>query len=97
MEAQLRDLEQRLQALEEDLHLLSEHLNYALAYIAKDPSSSLTKSRIVLEKLVYDMYHCEMGRSPEKRELGLVLRDRSFTDKIERRILSRMHSVRAGQ
>ena len=63
-------------------------------YIQPDAASSLTKSRIVLEKLLFMVYTVEMGQEPRKPLLGEMLADNQFTRRIERRILSRMNSVR---
>jgi hypothetical protein len=72
----------------------AEHLERAAAYIASDPASSLTKSRIVAEKLVVELFTAEMGHPPRKPLLGDILTDPQFTGRIERRMLSRLHAIR---
>ncbi len=88
------DLESRVRKLEEQFTEFSAELRLALSYIRPDAGSSLTKSRIVLEKLVLRIYKAEMGQEPRRPLLGDVLNDNQFTRKLERRILSRMSSIR---
>jgi hypothetical protein len=56
--------------------------------------SSLTKSRVVLERLPVQVYNREMGREPRKPLLAEMLNDNQFTRKVERRILARMNALR---
>jgi Protein kinase domain/Hsp70 protein/Domain of unknown function (DUF4145) len=72
----------------------SEALLLALHYVHQDPASSLTKTRLVLEKFLLGIYVERMGREPRKPLLGDMLADNQFTRTIERRILSRMNAVR---
>jgi HEAT repeat protein len=88
------ELETRVSRLEKALSAFSQELALALRYIQADAASSLTKSRIVLEKLLLRVYAAEMGREPRKPLLGDMLSDNQFTRKIERRILSRMNAIR---
>jgi hypothetical protein len=88
------DLESRVGQLEQALSSYSQELRLALSYIQPDAASSLTKSRIVLEKLLIRIYAVEMEREPRKPLLGDILVDNQFTRKIERRILSRMNTIR---
>jgi hypothetical protein len=90
----LHDLENRLGKLEKALSAFSQELRLALRYIQADAGSSLTKSRLVLEKLLIQVYTLEMGQDPRKPLLGDMLVDNQFTRKIERRILSRMNAIR---
>ncbi len=90
----LPDLEARVSRIIEALSIYSEELGFALRYIQPDASSSLTKSRIVLEKLLLRIYAIEMGQEPRKPLLGDMLLDNQFTRKIERRMLSRMNAIR---
>jgi tetratricopeptide (TPR) repeat protein len=92
MDAQV--LELRVGALEKALPDFSGELRLALRYIDQDAASSLTKSRIVLERLLVTTYTTEMGQEPRKPLLGDMLADNQFTRKIERRMLSRMNAVR---
>jgi hypothetical protein len=90
----VHDLENRVSKLEKALSSFSEELRLALRYIQPDAASSLTKSRIVLEKLLITIYTAEMGQGPRKPLLGDIIADNQFTRRIERRILSRMNAVR---
>ena len=90
----VHDLEDRVSRLEKTLSDFSEELRLALYYIQPDAASSLTKSRIVLEKLLFTVYTVEMEQWPRKPLLGDMLADNQFTRRIERRILSRMNAVR---
>ncbi len=88
------DLENRLRRLEEAFEAFSKDLHLAFQYMQPDAASSLTKSRVVLEKLIKQIYIAEMGRGPKKPLLGDMLADNQFTRKIDRRILSRMNAIR---
>jgi hypothetical protein len=88
------DLESRIGKLEKGLPSFSQELRFAFGYIEPDAASSLTKSRIVLEKLLVQVYTVEMGHEPRKPLLGDMLVDNQFTRRIERRILSRMNGIR---
>jgi hypothetical protein len=90
----MRDLEGSVSKLERQFPTFAQELRLALRYIRTDAASSLTKSRIVLEKLLLSVYTAVMGQEPRKPMLGDMLNDNQFTRTIERRILSRMHSVR---
>src|SRR5208282_10436 len=76
-----------LPAFAEDIFLAWEYLDTA-------PASSLTKSRIVMEKALLQLYKQEMAREPRKPLLGDILADNQFTKKVDRRLLSRMNSIR---
>jgi hypothetical protein len=88
------DLQSRVATLEKAVAGFSEELRLALRYIPSDAGSSLTKSRIILERLLLQVYAAEMGRQPKKPLLGDMLLDNQFTRKIERRVLSRMNAIR---
>jgi hypothetical protein len=88
------DLQTRVSTLEKAVATFSEELRLALRYIPSDAGSSLTKSRIILERLVIQIYVTEMGHEPKKPMLGDMLLENQFTHKIERRILSRMNAIR---
>jgi hypothetical protein len=88
------DLENRVSRLERALSGFSEELRLAYRYIQPDAGSSLTKSRLILEKLLVQVYTTEIGHEPRKPLLGEMLADNQFTRKVDRRILSRMSSVR---
>jgi tetratricopeptide (TPR) repeat protein len=88
------DLEDRVRKLERAISAFSAELHLALEYIHRDAGSSLTKSRVVLEKLLVGIYATEMGHEPRKPLLGDMLTDNQFTRKLDRRILTRMNSIR---
>jgi hypothetical protein len=90
----LDERESRVPKLAKELADFGAELRLAYKYTAADPASSLTKSRMVMEKLLLEVYAQEMGRAPRKPLLGEMLADNQFTKKIERRIVSRMNSVR---
>jgi CheY-like chemotaxis protein/HPt (histidine-containing phosphotransfer) domain-containing protein len=87
-------LESRVRKLEKAISAFAQELHLALQYIQSDAASSLTKSRIVMERLLVQIYMSEMGHTPRKPLLGEMLADNQFTRKIERRMLSRMNSIR---
>ena len=87
-------LQPRIDELSELVPIHAEALGQALAYASTDAQSSLTKSRSVLEKLTLEWYEREVGGAPKKPMLGEMLNQRRLTEGIERRILSRMHSIR---
>jgi hypothetical protein len=90
----VHDLESRVGKLEKALSAFSQELRLALRYIQPDAASSLTKSRVVLEKILVTVYALETGQEPRKPLLGDMLADNQFTRRLERRILSRMNAVR---
>jgi len=90
------NLENRIIKLEKSLPGFSQDLRFALQYITPDAKSSLTKSRIVMEKLLVQLYISEMGHEPRRALLGDLLVDNQFTRRFERRIVSRMNSIRDG-
>jgi hypothetical protein len=89
-----QDLEKRVRELENALAAFSQELRFALNYIKPDAASSLTKSRVILEKVLIRTFTVEMGKEPRKPLLGDILADNQFTRRIERRILSRMNAIR---
>jgi hypothetical protein len=88
------DLEASVRKLEQAFAGFAQEIRLAYRYIQPDSASSLTKSRIVMEKRLLSIYKAEMGVEPKKPLLGDILADNQFTRKIERRILSRMNSIR---
>lgn len=87
-------LDSRVSRLEKNLAHFGDELKLALHYVRNDAGSSLTKSRLVLEQLLIRIYVIEMDHEPRKPMLGDMLNDNQFTRKIERRIVSRMNSIR---
>jgi hypothetical protein len=90
----MHELELRILSLERQLADFSDELRFALRYISSDAASSLTKSRVVLEKLLIQLFNAEMRCEPRKPLLAEMLSDNQFTRRIERRVLSRMHAIR---
>jgi hypothetical protein len=88
------DLEHRIGKLEKSVASFAAELRHALGYVRSDAGASLTKTRIVMEKLLVSIYEREMGHEPRKPMLGDMLIDNQFSRKIERRILSRMNAIR---
>lgn len=89
-----KEIEIRIKRLEQRLDALSDQLNKALIYVEDDPQSSLTKSRTILEQILLNIYKLEMNQEPKRIELGAILTDNQFTRKIDKRIVSRMNSIR---
>jgi hypothetical protein len=87
-------IEARVSKLEKTLSRFSADLRLALQYIRSDAASSVTKSRLIMEKLLERVYLDEMGREPRKAMLGDMLADNQFTRRIERRIIARMNAIR---
>jgi hypothetical protein len=90
----VEDLEARVRKIEQEFAAFAQEIRLAYRYIRPDAASSLTKSRIVMEKLLLKVYKAEMGKEPRKPLLGDMLADNQFTRKIDRRILSRMNAIR---
>jgi hypothetical protein len=90
----MHDLENRVHRLGAAFPNFSEDLHLAYGYIVPDAASSLTKSRVVLERLLLGLYAATTGREPKKPLLGDMLQDNQFTRKIDRRICARMNAVR---
>jgi hypothetical protein len=90
----MHDLDRKVRQYLQALPAFSEDIQLACEYVVPDAASSLTKSRIVMEKLLIDVYQREMGREPKKPLLGDILNDNQFTRKLDRRLLSRMNAIR---
>jgi hypothetical protein len=81
----------RLRAIFDDFY---ENLKLACDYVTSDAQSSLTKSRLIMEAVLVQVYQVEMDREPKKPLLGDMLNDNQFTRKLGRRIVVRMNTVR---
>jgi formylglycine-generating enzyme required for sulfatase activity len=90
----MEDLEGRVRKLEQEFAAFGHEIRLAYHYIHPDCASSLTKSRMVMEKILVRIYEAEMGKGPRKPLLGEMLADNQLTRKIDRRILSRMNAIR---
>ncbi|MCC5804916.1 MAG: DUF4145 domain-containing protein [Opitutales bacterium] len=62
--------------------------------IDSDPGGSLSKIRVVLEKLLRIIAAYYLGSPTEAKMLGQIIADKEFARHIEPRILSRMKSVK---
>ncbi len=92
--AEVQLLRERMASLELRVQQQGDVLVAALEYCGSDPHSSLTKSRVVLEKLMLVHYQRVLGRPPRRPMLVEVLADKAFTSTIPRRILARVNAVR---
>ena len=79
----VENLEARIRSLEKRVSAFSEELRHALQYLNSDAASSLTKLRVVLEKLLVLVYRAEMGKEPRKALLAEMLVDNQFTRRVE--------------
>ena len=90
----IAQLENRIAELESSLDLLSGQFKQALDYTKSDPQASLTKVRIILEKLISEIYLTEMKIESGNKSLGAMLMEEGFSKKIKPTILSRIHAIR---
>jgi hypothetical protein len=90
----MHDLEARVLRLAGELTVFAEELRLGYAYMPVDPASSLTKSRLVMERILVELYTHEMGKEPKTPLLGDMLADNQFTKRFERRLVTRMNSIR---
>jgi hypothetical protein len=84
----------RIREIQPRVSDLAGHLQAAVDYLDDDPQSSLTKSRIVLEKMLQGLYRRTMGKEPARSLISEMLADKTFAGKIERRMLARINAVR---
>jgi len=61
--------------------------------VQDDPKASLNKSRMVLERIVKEVYRRELGEDPRKRSIGEILSSKPFRDKVSSRVLKWMGVV----
>jgi uncharacterized protein YaaW (UPF0174 family) len=95
LESKISILTKKVNQQEEKISFLSQQLDFAINSLKiNDPHGSLAKSRLILEKIVYNVYSKEMNEEPKYTELHKTLCNNQFTNKIEKRILARMNSVR---
>lgn len=94
MKEELEILNKRITAINKELQDNSSYFNKASDYIYSDPQSSLTKSRIILEKLLQDLFLTLMEEKPARSMIGQILSNKSFASKIPQRILFRMNAIR---
>lgn len=71
-----------------------KYLYDAIKYITDDPKMSLVKSRMVLEKIVIDVYKLEMNQEPRKYEIGDTIKNNQFQKKLDIRIYKLIEAVR---
>lgn len=84
----------RVAALQARVAEVGAFLHSALGYMTSDPASSLTKSRVVLEKVLLDLYRGTTKREPSQPMIGSMLSDKGFMANIPRRIAVRMNGIR---
>ncbi|MGL4422159.1 MAG: DUF4145 domain-containing protein, partial [Gemmataceae bacterium] len=94
MTAEQQALANRIAALEARVLELGSFLQSAHGYLSSDPASSLTKSRVVLEKVLLTLYRQAMMKEPSRPMIGDMLADKAFIATIPRRITARMNAVR---
>ena len=87
-------LADRVAALEARVAGLASYLQSALEYLSSDPASSLTKSRVILEKVLLAIYRGAMKKEPSRPMIGDMLADKAFMATIPRRIAARMNAIR---
>src|ERR1700730_18210053 len=87
-------LADRIAALEARVAELGTFLRAAVGYLSSDPASSLTKSRVILEKVLLALYRGTMKKEPSRPMIGDMLADKAFMATIPRRIATRMNAIR---
>lgn len=85
---------ERIELIARVENILAEYINEAISYANSDPQSALTKSRIVLEKILNRIYFHEIGKKPKNSMIGNILSDKEVIPKIPTRILVRMNFIR---
>lgn len=88
-------LRNEIEKLEAELALLKGDMRRALNYSKDDPNGALNKTRIILEKIVKDVYRKEMNQEPDpKAMLGSLIspneKTKPFRDKIDSPILNQI-------
>jgi len=66
MNAEHKQLSEQIEILGKKIESLGDYLKSALTYLDSDPQSSLTKCRIVLEKMLNSLYFHEIGKEPKR-------------------------------
>jgi hypothetical protein len=94
MSDEVKALADRIAALEARMAELGSFLHSAVAYLASDPASSLTKSRVILEKVLLALYRGAMNKEPSRPMIGDMLADKVFIATMPRRIAARMNAIR---
>jgi Domain of unknown function (DUF4145) len=94
MNSNHKALADRITAVEARVAEIASYLRSALQYLSTDPQSSLTKSRVVLEKVLLSLYRTSMKKEPSRPMIGDILLDKAFTASIPKRIVFRMNAIR---
>jgi hypothetical protein len=98
MTENIKDLKTKIEHLELKVSILENQLIRALDLVANspgDPESTIVKSRVILEKVTKDLYTKVGVEIPKKAtELGGMINNNQFTNKLPSRIVLRMNSVR---
>ncbi|RLB68924.1 MAG: hypothetical protein DRH07_11780 [Deltaproteobacteria bacterium] len=91
-------LQKKIKALELRVTIFENQLMRALELVSRDPSepeSTIVKCRVILEKIIKDIYSRIELEIPKKAiELGGLLNNNQFTRNLPSRIVVRMNSVR---
>jgi len=85
---------ERIELIARVENIFAEYVKEAFSYTVSDPQSALTKSRIVLEKMLNRIYFHEIGKKPKNSMIGNILSDKELMPKIPTRILVRMNFIR---
>jgi hypothetical protein len=88
------ELDTRIDNLAAAVGQLYPMLKDALRYVTEDPQISLTKSRIVLERVLQSVYPSVTGRNIGRATLGNILNDKEFSAKVCGRVRARMNLIR---
>src|SRR5437763_434151 len=94
MSNEYKALVDRIAALEARVIELGTLLHSAFGYLSSDPASSLTKSRVILEKVLLALYRGAMKKEPPRPMIGDILADKAFVATLPRRIVARMNAIR---
>jgi len=88
------DLTTRISNIEKRLSEYKNELRIANNIKQESPDLSLTKSRIVLERLLHKIYRKQTNQSAEQSTLKQLLDHRLIRSSTPQRIYTRMHTVR---
>lgn len=94
MNTEQKAITDRIAALESRVAELGTFLQSAVSYLSSDPAGSLTKSRVILEKVLLALYRAVMKKEPARPMIGDMLADKAFMATIPRRIGTRMNAIR---
>lgn len=95
----MKNLKLKCREIEKSCDFLTNELTLAANSIFDDPKNTLTKARIVLEMIVYQLYRIELkgeplGKKGGRKSLGDILMDKEFQSIMDERMCSRMFLVK---